>query len=41
MCASLYVDANETNRTNVTPHQLKQIRQAIELKVRRDPRNCP
>jgi hypothetical protein len=41
MCAQLYVDANEPNRTKVTPNQLTQLRQATELKIRRDFRNCP
>jgi hypothetical protein len=41
MCARLYVDANEPNRTKVTPNQLKRLRQATEVKIQRDPRDCP
>ena len=40
MCASLYVDGNETNRKKVTPDQLKLIREATEMKVRRIQVNC-
>lgn len=41
MCAHLYVDANESNRAKVTPAQLRQLRQATELKIQRDSRDCP
>jgi ribosome-associated protein YbcJ (S4-like RNA binding protein) len=41
MCGSLYVDGNETNRRRVTLHQLKLIREATEMKIRRIPVNCP
>lgn len=41
MCASLYVDDNEANRRKVTPHQLKLIREATEMKIRRIQVNCP
>jgi hypothetical protein len=41
MCASLYVNANEPNRTKVTPNQLRQLRQATELKIHRSRRDCP
>ena len=41
MCASLYVDGNEANRRRVTSHQLKLIREATEMKIRRIHLNCP
>lgn len=40
MCASLYVDGSEVNRRRVTPHQLKLVREATEIKIRRSQVNC-
>jgi hypothetical protein len=37
MCASLYVDANEIKRTKLTPAQLKELREATEMKIDRAP----
>jgi hypothetical protein len=35
MCADLYVDATESNRTKVTPDQMVELRKATQMKIRR------